>query len=65
MNIKGFMKTSSSVTLRVIRVCVNASGKESGKSWMILMTEQNTLEKLLEDWTCEVAAVHGQVETFG
>ena len=59
MNIKGFMKTGSSVTLYVIRVCVNASGKESSKSWMILMIEQNTLEKLPEDWTCEVAAVRG------
>lgn len=59
MNIKDFMKTSSSVTLRVIRVCVNASGKESGKSWMTLMIEQNTLAKLLEDWICEVAAVRG------
>ena len=59
MNIRRFMKTGSSVTLRVIRVCVNASGKESGKSWMTLMIEPNTLERLLEDWTYEVAAVHG------
>ena len=59
MNIRHFMKTSSFVTLRVIRVCVNASRKESDKSLTILMIEQNTLEKLLEDWTCEVAAVHG------
>ena len=59
MNIKDFMKTSSSVTLRVIRVCVNVSGKESGKSWMTLMIEQNTLAKLPEGWIYEVAAVRG------
>ena len=49
MNIRLFMKTSSCVILRVIQVCVSASGKESGKSWRTLMIEQNTLEKLLED----------------
>ncbi len=59
MNIRRFMKISSSVTLRVIRVCVNASGKGSRKYLMTLMIEQNTLEKLPEDWTCEVAVVHG------
>ena len=58
MNIKGFMKTGSSVTLHVIRVCVNASGKESSEYLMILMIGRNISEKFLEDWIYEVVVAH-------
>ena len=48
MNIRRFMKTGLSVTSGVIRVCVNASARESSKYLMILMTERNTSEEFLE-----------------